>query len=67
MQPLCSDQATWEAIGYHEGEAGQTLRTPSAVTLLGHSDPALGFHLETRQGAGREKDYRDAQVQGGLD
>ena len=55
-----------EGIGYHEGDALVTPRTAQAVTSLGHSDPALGFHLEAREGTRWKEYHRDTQVQGGL-
>jgi hypothetical protein len=62
----CNHQATMEGIGYHEGDALVTPRTAQAVTSLGHSDPALGFHLEAREGTRWKEYHRDTQVQGGL-
>src|ERR1039458_5353322 len=66
MQSLCNDQATLEAVGYRNGDGVETLRTKVAATSLGHSDPALGFHLEPRQGTRWKENHWDTEVQGGL-
>jgi hypothetical protein len=59
MQPLCNYQATLDRVGYHVGGAVVILLTTCAVTSLSYSDPALGFHLEPRQGTDREQHHRD--------
>ena len=40
----------------------QTLRGPCLMASLGHSDPALGFHLEPGQGTRGDQHHRDTQV-----